>query len=147
MSNQAAYGECGPSRSTVRRAWLWTGSAAMWLGTMSTTRPRPWARAVRERERSPASPPSSARTRVGSVTSYPCVEPGTASRTGERWRWETPSAARAGTSASAAAKGWPGWSWIRYVAVGGAGGTGEAGVMDEYVPAGRPLLSSRGAPG
>ncbi|BFO16564.1 hypothetical protein SHKM778_29520 [Streptomyces sp. KM77-8] len=45
------------------------GDIAMWLGTMSTTSPRPWSLAMRARARRPGSPPSSSRTRVGSVTS------------------------------------------------------------------------------
>ncbi|MFE0224364.1 hypothetical protein ACFW0U_26580, partial [Streptomyces albidoflavus] len=63
------------------------------------------------------------------------------------WRCVSPPPGSEGTSESAGAFEWPGSCCIRYEAAGGAGGTGEAGVMYEYVPAGRPLLSSRGAPG
>ncbi len=45
------------------------GEAAMWLGTMSATSPRPCSRAAEASERSPSSPPSSSRTRPWSTTS------------------------------------------------------------------------------
>lgn len=115
MSNQAAYGDAGPSRSTSHSGRFSRSGdgTAMWFGTMSSTTPSPCSRAVAASARSPRSPPSSARTRVWSVTSYPWVEPGTASSTGDRCRWDTPSEARYATSASAAANGNSGHSWRR----------------------------------
>ena len=55
-------------------------TSAMWLGTMSTTMPRRVAAVAASRS---ARRPAELRlTRVWSSTSYPCIEPGTACRTG-----------------------------------------------------------------
>ena len=47
MSNQCAYGEVGPSRSTDHSSRLSDAGVgtAMWFGTTSTTMPSPAARA------------------------------------------------------------------------------------------------------
>ena len=63
-SNQAAYGESGPSRSTDHRGRLCQPGVgtAMWLGTMSTTTPIPWASASAARDSSCSRPPMTAET-------------------------------------------------------------------------------------
>ena len=66
----------------------------MWFGTMSRIRPSPDSRAVGGELAQPGLAAQFLAYREWSVTSYPCVEPGTASRTGDRWRCETPSPAR-----------------------------------------------------
>ncbi len=62
MSNQDAYGDAGPSRSTDHQSALADSGAAtaMWFGTRSTTRPRPALRHAVTSRRNPAGPPSSA---------------------------------------------------------------------------------------
>ncbi len=61
MSNQDAYGDSAPSRSTDHQAALADSGAAtaMWLGTRSTTSPRPALRHAVTSRRNPACPPSS----------------------------------------------------------------------------------------
>ena len=56
---------------------------AMWLGTISTISPRCSARSAAIMRRNPSSPPSSGFTRVGSTTSYPCIDPARAVRIGD----------------------------------------------------------------
>ena len=95
-SNQPANGDPVPSRSTDQSGRLsdsGTGTA-MWLGTMSTTRPSPAARNRAAMARNAASPPRSCDTREWSTTSYPCLEPGVAWRIGDRYTWVTPRSAR-----------------------------------------------------
>ena len=91
-SNQSAYGESGPSASTDHSARLCqTGvGTAMWLGTMSSTSPRPASCAAAASRRSAGSPPSSGAISSWSTTSYPCVDPGAARRIGDRYTCVTP---------------------------------------------------------
>ncbi len=85
-SNHRAYGEAGPVRSTDHSAAFSDAGVgtAMWFGTTSTTIPRPSSRARSESRWNSSAPPRSSLNREWSTTSYPCVEPGVACRTGER---------------------------------------------------------------
>ena len=70
MSKNDAYGEDWPCRSTSHHQGFCSGlSTPTWLGTMSTIRPMPRARAAADSLAKPSGPPSSADTVVGSVTS------------------------------------------------------------------------------
>ena len=70
MSKNEANSESRPCRRTSHHHALFSGvSTPTWLGTMSTTRPRPRALAASDSQARPSAPPSSPDTVVGSVTS------------------------------------------------------------------------------
>ena len=95
MSKKAPYGDARPCRNTSHHHAFCSGlSMPTWLGTMSTTRPMPRARAAADNRARPSGPPNSGDTVVGSVTSYPWLDPGTAVMMGERYRWVTPRSSR-----------------------------------------------------
>jgi hypothetical protein len=71
MSNQCAYADPGPSRSTDQN-WRLSDSGApmaMWLGTTSTMTPSPYRRKEATMSRNPPSPPRRADSREWSTTS------------------------------------------------------------------------------
>ena len=84
-SNHAACAASGPWVSTSHHAGLaWGVATPTWFGTMSTSTPMPASCAARATMSSPSAPPRAASSRVGSTTSYPWSEPGSASSSGER---------------------------------------------------------------
>ncbi len=79
-SKYDAYTLEGPFSSTSHHQAFSGPVMAMWLGTMSSTCPKPnWSRAAHSRS-CPSSPPSSSLTRWWSTTSYPWVLPAAAWR-------------------------------------------------------------------
>jgi hypothetical protein len=117
-SKWPAHRDEGPFSSTSHHQRFSGPVMAMWLGTMSKTCPSPASRIAATSRPCASAPPSSSLTREWSTTSYPCVDPGAACNTGDRYTWDTPSAARYPTTPAAASNPNPGPNCSRYVARG-----------------------------